>query len=362
MLFNGTISESTVTNWDEIQPSKYEANLEGALMLVYENECNYNALMRAAGLSELKYYQETGGDLFLQEAGAFGGFLEKAKAFFKAVVEKIKALFKKFFMTINKFVLNDKQWVKKYEKEIMRATNIKDMEFKGYTFKDLDKNKDSIKGKANSLIGGNKLTKISYANKASGDWEAYNDEDAVNDEIEKERGNIVGSSSPMDESEFRDKLKEMFYGDTEKEILDGSDIDLRQQLQYIRDIKDATKAANDMEKDVTKSIDDLIKAIESKIKEFSKVTDYELKNTPEAKKISDDKNEAIKALNQRIKIQKSISNDYTTVCGMLCQALKDRNRQAKAICIKAVSYHNKHKNESAVYSDSDDLFAGVTIR
>ena len=42
-------------------------------MHVYENECNYNAIMKAAGISELKYYKETGGDLFVQEAGAAGG-------------------------------------------------------------------------------------------------------------------------------------------------------------------------------------------------------------------------------------------------------------------------------------------------
>ena len=362
MLFN-TISESTVTNWDEIQPSKYEANLEGALMLVYENECNYNALMRAAGLSELKYYQETGGDLFVQEAGAFGGFLEKAKAFFKKIIEKIKALFKKFFMTISSFVSSDKEWVKKYEKDILRATNIKDMEFKGYKFGDLDGAALFAKIATEYAKQENLVNQIKLGIQASvpADFDKLEDDDAVQDCIEEIRGKLIGESS-ADESEFRDKLKEIFYGDTSKELLDDSDINLRQQLQYIKDTKESTKAAQKAEKDITDAISKIIKAIDNKIKEFGKVTADEEPDTPAAKAISKSKEDAIKACNQGIKILKALSNDATTACGVLCQALKDRNRQAKAICIKAVSYGAKHKNESAMVTDSDDLFAGVTIR
>ena len=48
-----------------VAPSPYPVGIEGALMHVYENECNYNALMKAVGISELKYYQETGKNLKL---------------------------------------------------------------------------------------------------------------------------------------------------------------------------------------------------------------------------------------------------------------------------------------------------------
>ena len=362
MLFD-TISESTVTNWDDVEPSKYEANLEGALMLVYENECNYNALMRAAGLSELKYFKETGEDLFVHEAGAFGGFLAKAKAFFKAVLDKIKALFKKFFMTISSFVSTDKEWVKKYEKDILRATNIKDMEFKGYKFGDLDGFAGFAKvateyAKQEKLLD---AIKLGIANSVPSDYAKLEDDDAVQDVIEANRGRLVGESS-ADESEFRDKLKEAFYGDTAKEVLDDSDINLRQQLQFIRDTKESTKSAQKAEKYITNAIDKIIKAVDKKTKEFGKVTDDEKPDTDAAKAISKSKEDAIKACNQGIKVLRSLSNDATVMSGMLCQALKDRNRQAKAICIKAVSYNSKKKNESAVYSDTDDLFAGVTIR
>ena len=106
MLFDTNISESAIDIAD-VEPSKYEANLEGALMCVYENECNYNALMKATGLSELKYYKETAGDLFLNEAGAFGGFLSKAKEFFKKVLVASEAdltVFADFFIKVTNHV------------------------------------------------------------------------------------------------------------------------------------------------------------------------------------------------------------------------------------------------------------------
>ena len=75
------------------------------------------------------------------------------------------------------------------------------------------------------------------------------------------------------------------------------------------------------------------------------------------------RDKAVKSINISIRILQAFSNDITTLCGIFCQALKDRNRQAKAICIKAVSYASKHKNESAYYYDnSDDLFSNVFIR
>ena len=358
MLFD-TISESTVTNWDAIEPSKYEANLEGALMLVYENECNYNALMRAAGLSELKYYQETGGDLFVQEAGAFGGFLEKAKSFFKAVLEKIKALFKKFFMAISQFVMSDKEWVKKYEKDILRSTNIKDMEFKGYKFNNLDASVLKLSDNVNKSIDTISNQFSAYKAAYGKDTEFKDrDSDKIDDIKEMRRARLLGDKGQIDETEFRDKLKEMLYGDSEKELLDDSDINLREQLNFIKETKDNVKSAEKFEKNSTKAINDIIKEIERYIKDNLKFTSEEQND----KALSEKRSSYTKILNQQISIYKSVSNDITTGCGMVCQAYKDRNRQAKAICIKAVSYNAKHKNESTVYADPDDLFAGVTIR
>ena len=62
MIFDSNMVMESATNLDAVQESPYPLGIEGGLMHVYENECNFNAIMKAAGISELKYYKETGGD------------------------------------------------------------------------------------------------------------------------------------------------------------------------------------------------------------------------------------------------------------------------------------------------------------
>jgi hypothetical protein len=374
MLFDvDYISEST--NYDNVEPCKYEANLEGALMLVYENECNYNALMKAAALSEFKYYKENGTDLFVQEAGAMGGFIEKAKSFFKKVIEKIKSIFKKFFMTITSYIQDDKTWVKKYEKDIYRATHLDNFTFKGYKFDKLDAAVSKIESElSKGKFGMEDITlgdtygnqKDEYARRSADQYSNFYDKDKYQDDIDKwkemNRGNLLGDGNEYTEAEFREELKDALYGDDGKTTLDDSDINLREQLEYIRTAKKNIEHAEKMERNSVSAINKIIKALETKQKEVNKFDKAE-RDDPDGAEISKTKNDANKVINGAITIYKSLSNDITVACGMVCQALKDRNRQAKAICIKAVSYSNKHKNESAVYTGSDDdLFASVTIR
>lgn len=355
MIFN--VNESVIN--ENVAPSPYEVGLEGALMHVYENECNYNALMEAAGLSELKYFQETGNDLFLNEAGAFSGFLEKAKEFFKKVIEKIKAMFKKFFMAIGQFVMSDKSFVKKYEKDLLRVDTT-DLEFNGYKFKDdMDVNVKPVEDIANcieSFKDENSAVQIAHNTKTMLDGVTdIEDNDQINDYLEKQRGTMAGGS-PMTEAEFREEIKEKIYGDS-KETLEN--ISLREQMSIIRESSKTIKAAEKDNKKITDAIDKLIKALDRKIKEFGKVTDEEKPDTRVAKERSNQKTYAITALNALIRVAKSGSNDATIAYGILLQGLKDRNRQAKAICVKAINY--KPKNESASYSEGG-LFADVVIR
>ena len=138
MIFDSTLNESCVaTDWDAIQESKYDLGIEGAYMHMYENQCNFNAMMKAVGLSELAYYRENEQSLFVNEAGAVGGFIGKAKEFFKKVLEKIKGIIKKFIMLIQSYTSDDKKFVKKYEKDLLRVDTT-DFEFNGYDFNKSD--------------------------------------------------------------------------------------------------------------------------------------------------------------------------------------------------------------------------------
>lgn len=333
MIFN-EMNNITVSH-ENVQESPHELGIGGALMHVYENECNYNALMKAAALSEMKYYNETGGDLFVQEAGALSGFMGKVKEFFKKVIEKIKSIAKKFVAKINQFTMKDKDFVKKYQNELIRR-DLKDFEFNGYKF---------------PLKSRNKGIALFADVKADGS----NDQDAINDIIEKNRGSIVGESA-LTESEYRDRLKEMLYGEKE-----DFSVNIREQLVIISETSKNIKDVEKEEKDIIGNIDKIISGFEKKIKQL----DTEARNLLSANKDGSKdgeaklKDERIKGLNNEITVAKAHSNDLTVYFGACARAFADRNRQAKAICVKALSY----KHESAMVSEGSygDIFAGVEI-
>ena len=334
MIFN-EMNTNTTVSLESVQESPYELGIGGALMHVYENECNYNALMKAAALSEMKYYNETGGDLFVQEAGAFSSFISKVKEFFKKIIEKIKSIFKKFMAKINQYTMDDKKFVKKYEKDLLRR-NLTDFEFDGYKFPD---NFDTLGGKIldrDEAIAGIKF-------EMSGD--------EIDDMTERNRGKIIGGSS-MTESEFRDELKEKFYGD--KETLDK--INIRKQLLYISEAKKDIRDAEKIQKTMTDAIDEIIKGLEREEKSALASGKEHTKNGyTDAANTSDN---TVKLVNNKIAVWKALSNDYVIYFGAVTGAITSRKKQAKAICVKALSY--KHE-ATTVYDDGDDIFSGVSI-
>lgn len=374
-----------------VAPSPYPVGLEGALMHVYENECNYNALMKAVGISELKYYQETGKNLFIHEAGAFSAFLDKAKAFFKKVIEKIKQIFHKFAAVMNQYTMSDKKFVKTYSKEINRK-DISDFTFSGYTFKGLD---DAISKSTDIDVSKYDPDKFDDADKATLRSDGFqSDSDKINDVIEERRGEWLGeltggNHGSLDESEFRDEIKDFLYGNNgEKEELEDKDIDKRKILQWIEGTDKAITNANKKQKECTRAIDKMIKKVEEfekiinkkdatyddagmRYKEYTSTIDATGRTNTTAEyaksgeKISSTEQDRLqKGINNTITVMKAESNDIVIFFGMLTGALKDRNRQSKAICVKIIGYNKKESANYGYYGESsvDDLFAGVTIR
>lgn len=373
MIFNN--DSYAATSYD-VKPSPFEPTIEGALMHVYENACNYNAFMRAVGLAEMKYYQETGKELFLNEAGAFNGFIDKLKAFFKKVIEKIKGIFHKFMAVINQYKMTDAEFLKKYSSEIRRK-NLKDFEYNGWTFKDLNTVVNTVKDKTEintyadivkdvigtgsdfagdlttSFKGGvlpdftNTITGSGAGNKTADKAEAFLTSDKKDEIVEAMRGKMLGGNNKYTSSEFIEELKNKCYGDSKEKF----DVKIDEWLGYISNAKEDIKAAEKAQKEITRAIEHLIKNIDSEEKEINK-------------KINAKDNEAANKYNFKIlsatgDLYRHFSDILTTYYGTMIQALKDRNRQAKAICVKALSY----KAESASYGyresysySNNDLF------
>lgn len=358
MIFDANYTSTS--DLSAVKESPYELGLAGAMMHVYENECNYNAIMKAVGISELKYYQETGKDLFVHEAGAFKGFIDKIKAFFKKVIEKIKSIFKKFIAIIDQYAMSDKDFVKKYSNELIRK-DLKDFEFEGYTFKNLgdfaknvDTGSSAISGICESLStafgGGHEFI---IPSKIIGIPININSDqkDGVKELI---RGYICtgNSNRRLDDSDLKDYVNEQCYG--EKETLEN--INMRELLSTISDAKKEIKEVEKLQKDIEKNLEKAIKVFDKLSMDITKYHGTE----PKDGLSGDEVDEEIKAVNFISDLAKDASNTITICFGGIVQARKDFNRQAKAICVKALSY----KHEAAMVSESysDDIFAGVVIR
>ena len=150
-------------------------------------------------------------------------------------------------------------------------------------------------------------------------------------------------------------LKEKLYGDKDSKEFDTAKI--REQFAIIADTKKSVDAAKKLEKDTLKPINDMI----SKVEKDYKVADADL--TKKATDMKDEeiknKGNALKVLDHKVNVWRAYCNDITVFFGAYVKALTDKNRQAKAVCVKALSY--KHEAATVAEGAYNDIFAGVEI-
>jgi len=332
--------------------SKYTGDLQGAMYAVLDNTKNWNRICEAASLMELQYYNEHGTNVWAMEEGALDGFVNTVVKFLKSVAKKIQEMFQHFLGFISSMVSKDKDFVKKYQKDIMakasRLSSNNSIEIEGYTFKDLDKG-DSVFNKgftdafAATQVSGT-LAEDIRNNKVDSDY--------IEELKETLRGKIINDSK-LDSDEFKTKLKEKFYGSEDKDTIEvTSSAEITKLLSIIKDTSTNTKNAESAKKKLISDIDKAIKDIEKSAKDFED-------QAMDAKDDNDVKTKTSRASYNRYKadILRSMSNDYTVAFGVLLDAYKDRNRQARAVCVKCLGL----KQESASYYGSGSLLGNVTI-
>lgn len=349
MIFD-TVTSPSAINWDAVQESAYPLGLEGGLMHVYENECNYNAIMKAAGISELKYYKECGGDLFVNEAAATGGFIDKFISFFKKVGEKIAQMFKKFVMTIGSFVQSDKNFVKKWKPHVFR--NFKEFDFNGYKF-DLSM-VETIASKAYSIAVG-KQDPAQLARDADAYPKSDDDMEAKRKEMMKD---ICGEDVDSD-NELKNELHKKVYGENKEEFKVTSSLCL-EAFSYISDTKKNIKDIQDFQKKFNAGIDKYCNSLEDAKKELLRYMEDSKSN--KAKEAQANK---MKTITQQITLTKDNAQYFTTAFSLFIGAFKDRNRQSKAICVKALNSGSRKKDATAdeigTNESATDIFANVEI-
>ena len=356
---------ATVMEDDSVKPSMYEDFTEGAMVAVAESETNYTRLMMGIGITEAVAYSETGEPMVYTES-FIGDVVDKIKAFFKKLWDKIKALFKRFVLMFDQYFKSDKDFLKKYKSRILKSST-KDMTFSGYPF-------FKSKGiKAGSAVS-SKIKSVDAVVKTIedkiGKYDLNTTEDALDKLSEKReetvdqfRGSLVEQNS-VDASDFHNELFEYFHGATSKETLSDSDaeMNLSNCIIVLEKSKDAIKSVQKIVDKIGKWIDDAVKTIENEAKSATE------KNISGMSGSDDEKSKAKtlqgKIVNTHIALFRDCGGVLTQYAGAVLTALKDMNRQARAICAKAIVKSGKINEESAgsEYFGGGSFLSGVVFK
>lgn len=318
MIYNSTITnvnESDIMSLLENAEDRFEyyTMAEATAITVAEQEENWTRFMKGIGLSELSTVME--GQEVVYEGARLKGFIEKAKAFFKMALNKLAELTKRFMAKIDQIFKTNDSFVKKYgstlEKMDQADVNKALEGFKGYKFENMENPK--------------------YAEPAKIEITAAKAETIANDDTyTKEHAEDILVPGSKDGS-FSERLTIYFYGSKEK--IELNNINLKEQLGYMKETKK-------LKQDAKKSYTEAAKKIKTFIKELEKAEREALKNPGDDQTLKQGQY-IDQAYSKVISYWKAYSNGAHQKHGTYMRALGARNAQARAICTRAINAGHK---------------------
>lgn len=286
---------------------EYETIAEATAIVIGEQEANWTRFMKGVGFSELSTIME--GEEVIYEGAKLDAFIDKAKAYFKMALNKLAELTKRFIAFVERFVRSNDAFIKKYETQIRNAKFPSDFSYKGYNFNDAALDKEPTYNTTAITVTAD-IDKDNYTREKA--------EDAV----------CSGEGDT-----FAEKVFIHFHKGKEK--VDIKSPDMSKQIEIVKKTKKLKEDAKKSYKNAHKAISNIIKDLEKS-----------RKNTIKSKDDLQSAASMESALSAVITYWKAYSNAVTTYHGKYMSALGERNRQAKALCQKAVSYGLKNKGKA----------------
>lgn len=312
MIYKSDVTSITESEFETLLESvedRFEGYTmtEAAAVVVGEQEANWTTFMQSVGLSELAAYSE--GQEVVYEGARLESFVKTAKAWFEKLKEKIAEITKSFMNKVGTFVDENMSFIKKYEKALKEASVPGDFEFKGYEFKNLD-----------NVDYGNSVVRT-----------VGNPSEILDKDLSKEAAHkaLFKGNNPGVEGNLNTQLRAYFYGSKEKKTLS---IDIKEQLDIMRDTKNMKKQAWSQYVKAAKDITGIIKELNKSEKAFSK--EHKKDDSEETKNVQS-------AFNKLISYWKAYGLGVLQMHTAYLGALGSRNRQAKAICTKLIMVNKK---------------------
>ena len=311
---------------------------EGIALALVESARNDYAMFRAmldADARELSLrkngYVSESEIMALTEATG-GSIFKKIADLFKKLVAKIKSIFSNFIARFRGLYMKDKDLVKKYGNQIIRKSNIGNLEVKW-----------------RKLKSGNSFETLTT--KCDIDSELADFEKGVSDatwdsDVDKRWNNITGSDSA---SEYKEKLEEELWEDESPETYKISELGGIRRI--VNEFDGGQKAISKFESSVKK----LTSRLDKKVKEYDKKANEAAK---EYRQVADnDPSKSTKeAESERASHEYDMAvvlNDATLVyANVEIDALKIYYKQLKAAFMKAATANNDKLEESAIYAQA----------
>lgn len=287
---------------------EYETMAEATAIVVAEQEANWTRFMKGVGLGELSTIME--GEEVIYEGAKLDAFLDKAKAYFKMALNKLAEITKRFIVNVEKFVRSNDAFIKKYETQIKNAKFPSDFSFKGYNFN-------------NAALDGTPTYNTTAVTVTA---------DIDKDKYTREKAEDAVCTGEGDS--FSEKVFIHFHGGKEKVEIKSPD--MTKQIEIVKKTKGLKDAAKKSYKNAHKAISGIIKDLEKSRKNTIKDKDSDLQSAASMES----------AISAVLSYWKAYSSAVTTYHGKYMSALGERNRQAKALCTKAVSYGLKDKGKA----------------
>lgn len=338
MIYNSTITavtESDIMSLLENAEDRFEnyTMAEAVAITVSESEINWTRFMKGVGLSELSTIVE--GQEIIYEGARLDKFIDKAKAFFKAILSKLAEITKSFIAKLDQFLRSNTSFIKKYESKLLKMTIPNDFEFRGYKFSNMEPPK--------------------YDHEKEGMYKAVdnmNQKDILNrkDDYDKEHAENAlfdkGTKNFNSDDIFHDKLIKYFYNGEKEKVDIDKDFEIKTQLGFIKNIKQDKKNAKDSYTKSAKSVKTIISDLEK--------AKNKLENSASKTKSVDGSAHIDNAMGIMLNYWKTYASCAHQMHGAYCRALSTRARQAKAICTKLIIADNKgtEKGKREKYKDT----------
>lgn len=317
MIFNNNTTQLAGRNIHMAEG--YDCSFGTALALVESARNDYSMFQAMLGVEarELQIRNESAGYVNEGEIAALteatgAGIWSKIKELFTKLVAKVKAIFHTFMSKLNSLTKSDKEMVKKYEKEILRKTNLGNMEVKWRKVKS-----SPLQAIASGDIGKD----MTSLNGDVSSWSSESDE----------RFKHYAGSEPGD---YQQDLMETFFEDEESTEMKDISGGIRGVCTYLSGFGKANsninKFVNKITSNLTKLVNEANKAADTKAKE--KAEDADIQN-------------ANKAYDMAVAYQTFLLKK----CQIVMDAIKIEYKQNKAAFMKAIAANDKKLEESAAY-------------